>query len=151
MSAFGKGVFEGSCSEGDMQNAKCQSIAPLATWLHVYSFSPVCRPTTNKHPKYSRHSVTDSVQTASPSRAQRSSHTKAPDDFHKKHITPYFFIYQLWEQNLLCLTFRSTALLMSFSVTKFAMYPLLENLLKCFLGSSGIITHVSCSVPRQGQ
>lgn len=66
MSAFGKAAFEGSSSEGDMQNAKCQSIAPLATWLHVYSFSPVCRPMTNKCPKYSRHSVRDLVQTATP-------------------------------------------------------------------------------------
>lgn len=92
MSAFGKAAFEVSSSKGDMQNAKCLSTAPLATWLHVYSFSPICRPTTNKCPKYSRHSVRDLVQTASPVELKGALTLRwLPDDFHKNEINPYFF------------------------------------------------------------
>lgn len=142
MSAFGKAAFEGSSSEGDMQNAKCQSIAPLATWLHVYSFSPVCRPMINKCPKYSRHSVRDLGQTAAPVELKGALILTLL----KNQINPYFFVYQLWEQIFLSLAFWSAVLLMSFTVTEFTMYPFLENLLKYFLGSSETIIHLSCRV-----
>lgn len=50
--------------------------------------------------------------------------------------------------NLSLLAFQSAMLLMSFTVTKFTMYPFLENLVKYFLGSSETIIHVSCRVCR---
>lgn len=142
MSAFRKAAFEGSSSEGDMQNPKCQSIAPLATWLHVYSFSPVCRPMTNKYPKYSRHSVRDLGQIATLVELKGGLILRLL----KNQINPYFLVYQRWEQIFLCLAFWSAVLPMSFTVTKFTMYPFLENLLKYFLGSSKTIIDVSCRV-----
>lgn len=150
MSAFGKAAFEGSSSEGDMQNAKCPSMAPLATWLHVYSFSPVCRPTTNKCPKYSRHSVRDLVQTASSVELKRALTPRLLMTSTKIKSILTFFVYQLWEQILLCLAFRSAVLIMSFTATKFTMYPFIENLQKYFLGSSETIIHVSCRVCEAG-
>lgn len=146
MSAFGKAAFQGSSSEGDMQNAKCQSTAPLATWLHVYSFSPVCRTTTNKRPKYSRHSVRDLVQPASPVELKGAVILRLLMTSTKTKLILTFFVYRLWEQILLCSAFRSAVLLVSFTVTKLTMYHFLENLQKYFLGSLETITHVSCRV-----
>lgn len=146
MSAFGKAAFEVSSSEGDMQNAKCQLVAPLATWLHVYSFSPVCRPMINKCDKYSRHSERDLVQTASSVELKGALILSLLITSTKTELTLPFFVYQLWEQILLCLTFWSAVLLRSSTVTKLTTYPFLENLLKYFLGSSETIIHVSSRV-----
>lgn len=120
MSAFGKGDFEGSSLEGDTQNAKCQLIAPLATWLHVYSFSPVYRPKTNECPRYFRHSVSEVMQAASPVEL-KGAHTlrRTHDDFHRNKIYPYFSICQLWEQILFCLPFLSWVLLTNSTLAKF--------------------------------
>lgn len=62
-------------------------------WLHVYSFSPIYRPTTNKCPKYFRHSVRDLVQAASPVELKAALILrKTPDYFHRNQINPYFFL-----------------------------------------------------------